>query len=313
MELLKLFEQIRSPLLDTVLSALTYLGAEVVFMGVAMLFFWCIDKRKGYYLLSLGFLGSVVNQFAKLMFRIPRPWVLDKDFTIVESAREGAGGYSFPSGHTQIATTTFGGVARFAKKLWVRIALIAVVLLVGFSRMYLGVHTLLDVGVSLLFGTLLVFAFYPIFKLSERKPSVLYVFFSVLLAIGAAFVLFVELWQPPVGMDAENLASGMKNAYTMLGTSAGVLLVFILDTNFIHFETKAVWWAQLLKIIGGMGVAMLVRTLLKAPLLSLTGGHESASAIRYFLMTMAAGAAWPLTFKFFSRLGGGKTNSAEKE
>ena len=103
MEFLRFLEGLRTPFMDTLMSLITQLGDELFFMVFAITMFWCIDKRRGYYLLSVGFVGTVVNQFLKLVFRIPRPWVLDPNFTIVESAREAATGYSFPSGHTQNA------------------------------------------------------------------------------------------------------------------------------------------------------------------------------------------------------------------
>lgn len=113
MKVLYALESIRTPWLDTVMAAITHLGEETVFMVAALFVFWCVSKRHGYYLLAIGFAGTVLNQFLKLLFRIPRPWVLDSDFTIVESARAQATGYSFPSGHSQNAIGTFGGIARF--------------------------------------------------------------------------------------------------------------------------------------------------------------------------------------------------------
>lgn len=110
MNLLYALESVRTPFWDAVFSAVTHLGEETVFMVAAILIFWCVSKQEGYYLLLMGFFGTVVNQFLKLLFRIPRPWVRDPDFTIVESARAQATGYSFPSGHTQNAVATFGAL-----------------------------------------------------------------------------------------------------------------------------------------------------------------------------------------------------------
>ena len=92
MEFLRFLEGLRTPFMDTVMSLITQLGDELFFMVIAITMFWCIDKKRGYYLLSVGFVGTVLNQFLKLVFRIPRPWVLDPNFTIVESAREAATG-----------------------------------------------------------------------------------------------------------------------------------------------------------------------------------------------------------------------------
>ena len=149
MELLYWFESIRNPALDTFMGLVTRLGEETFFMVAALFVFWCVDKRRGYYLLAVGFTGTLINQFLKIVCRVPRPWVRDPDFTIVEAAREGAAGYSFPSGHTQSAVGVFGGVARFTRRWWLRGVCVVLLLLVSVSRMYLGVHTPADVGVSL--------------------------------------------------------------------------------------------------------------------------------------------------------------------
>ena len=87
MDFLYALEGIRTPALDAVMSAITQLGGEVVFMAVAIIAFWCVNKNLGYYILTTGFAGTVFNQFLKITCRVDRPWVRDPDFTIVESAR----------------------------------------------------------------------------------------------------------------------------------------------------------------------------------------------------------------------------------
>ena len=94
MDFLRLLAAGRCGALDTFFSGLTYFGSEIAFMAAALLIFWCVDKRQGYYVFLVGALGTVCNQFLKLAFRIPRPWVLDPDFQIVEAARADATGYS---------------------------------------------------------------------------------------------------------------------------------------------------------------------------------------------------------------------------
>ena len=156
MELLYWFESVRTPVLDALMSLVTHLGEEACFMAAALLVLWCVDKRRGYYLLTVGFAGTLASQWLKIACRVPRPWVRDPGFTIVESARAEAGGYSFPSGHTQCAVGWLGGVARFSRSVWVRIVCVALLLAVPVSRMYLGVHTPADVGVSFVLAAALV-------------------------------------------------------------------------------------------------------------------------------------------------------------
>ena len=174
MTLLYWFESIRLPALDTFMSLVARLGEETFFMAAALFVFWCRDKRRGYYLLSVGFLGTLVNQWLKIVCRVPRPWVRDPNFTIVESAREAAGGYSFPSGHTQSAAGWMGGLARSSRTWGGRIFWIVLLLLVGVSRMYLGVHTPADVGVSLVVAAALVFVLYPLIDSTLWFPRRMY-------------------------------------------------------------------------------------------------------------------------------------------
>ena len=295
MEVLYALESIRVPWLDTVMAAITHLGEETVFMVAALFVFWCVSKRHGYYLLAVGFAGTVLNQFLKLLFRIPRPWVLDSDFTIVESARAQATGYSFPSGHSQNAIGTFGGIARFTRRKWVRVAAIVVAVLVPLSRMYLGVHTPLDVGVAAVIAVALVFALYPLMERSDSRHGVMGAVLAVMLTLAAGYLLFVSLYPFPADVDAANLASGVENAWKLLGATVGMLVGWWLDVRFIHFDTRAVWYVQLIKLVGGLALLLGIRAALKAPLAAALGAG-AGGAVRYGVMVLFAAAVWPMVF-----------------
>ena len=301
MELLYWFETIRTPALDAAMSLVTRLGEETFFMVAALFVFWCVDKRRGYYLLAVGFTGTLINQWLKIVCRVPRPWVRDPHFTIVESARDGAAGYSFPSGHTQSAVGVFGGVARFTRRWWLRCVCLVLLVLVSVSRMYLGVHTPADVGVSFAVTAVLVLLLYPLIESTLWFPGRMYVILGVLLGASAAFVAFVELFPFPADVDAANLAGAVKNAWSMAGAVGGMLLACLFDNRLLQFPNRAPWWGQLVKLLGGLVLVVLVKSLLVAPLLALCGGHQAAHALRYFLMVLTAGALWPMTFRFFER------------
>lgn len=295
MKVLYALESIRMPWLDTVMAAITHLGEETVFMVAALFVFWCVSKRHGYYLLAIGFAGTVLNQFLKLLFRIPRPWVLDSDFTIVESARAQATGYSFPSGHSQNAIGTFGGIARFTRRKWVRAAAIVVAVLVPLSRMYLGVHTPLDVGVAAVIAVALVFALYPLMERSDSRHGVMGAVLAVMLALAVGYLLFVSLYPFPADVDTANLASGVENAWKLLGATVGMLVGWWLDVRFIHFDTRAVWYVQLIKLVGGLALLLGIRAVLKAPLAAALGAG-AGGAVRYGVMVLFAAAVWPMVF-----------------
>jgi len=298
MSILYYLEKIRTPFFDQIMSYVTLLGSEIFLMLGALIVLWCIDKKWGYYLLFVSSLGTTINQFLKNFFAIPRPWIKDPTFKIVESARSGATGYSFPSGHTQTITSFLGGIARILKEWKYRFALIFVILLVAFSRMYLGVHTPLDVFVSLLIGTLLIFVLYPFFK--DEHHELLLMIIGVALALG--HVLFMEYKAAGVIVMDDNLIDGLKNAYTCLGLALSLPVIFYIDRKYLNYPTKAVWWAQIIKCVVGLALLLGVRTLLKEPLLTLTNGHNIADCLRYFLMAFVGGALWPMTFKWFNKL-----------
>lgn len=306
MDILYALEKIRTPFWNGVMSAVTQLGGEVIFIVAAVVVFWCVSKWEGYYLMTIAFCGTVLNQFLKLICRVPRPWVRDPNFTIVESARAEATGYSFPSGHTQNAIGLFGGMARWGGRRWVRLGLTALALVIAFSRMYLGVHTPADVGVSLVLAAALVLGLYPLMRRVQEKPRYMGYVLAAMLVVSGAFVVFVEAYGFSADTDAENLASGIGNAWKMLGAVAGMTLAWLLDRRYIHFETQAVWWVQVIKVAVGMALLLAIKSGLKAPLLALLGHEGLAGGVRYFLLVLVAGAVWPLVFRPMSKWGKGK-------
>ena len=299
MDLLYLLEDIRMPVLNEIMLLITRLGEETVFLVLALIMFWCVDKRRGYLLMSVGFLGTMANQFMKLLFRIPRPWVLDPNFTILEQAREAAAGYSFPSGHTTTAFATFGSIAATTRKRGTVALCLLLAVLVGFSRMYLGVHTPLDVAAGALTSLGLILLLHKT-PWSNWGMNVLV---AVMTAAALGLLAFVYLWPFPADVDAHNLESGMKNAWTMIGCMAGVAAVYRGEKRYVNFTIHAVWWAQILKVVLGLGLVLAVKEGLRAPLKMLLGDPYPARAVRYFLMVVVAGFLWPMTFRWFYRLG----------
>lgn len=301
MGFLNILEKIRMPWLDNLMLALTTLGEETAFLVIALIMFWCVDKRRGYYLMAVGFTGTILNQIMKLSFRIPRPWVIDPEFTIVEQAREAASGYSFPSGHTQFAVGTFGSLAATTEKKWLRGLYVMLAVLAGFSRMYLGVHTPADVLAGAACAVALVVLLKPVVYSPNEKYMKLLVAGMIALAIG--FLLYVELWSFPEGLDAHNYESGLKNAYTMMGCLTAIAIVYVADQKWLNFSEHAVWWVQIIKVLVGLLLVLAVKEGLRAPLEAIFGGHMIARGIRYFLIVIVAGCLWPMSFKYLSKLG----------
>ncbi len=304
MQVLYWFESIRVPILDALMLAVTHLGEETAFLAFTLIVFWCVDKKRGYYLMGVGFLGTMANQFLKLLCRVPRPWVIDGNFTILEAARAQATGYSFPSGHTQTAVGTYCAIASTSQKRWVKAICITLAILVPISRMYVGVHTPYDVLVGAGMALLLVWLMKKP-MMGENIHAKRAVFFGMI-ACAAALVLFVLHYPFGADVDEANLTSGLKNAYTMFGCTVGAIVVFMVDQK-LDFPVKAVWWVQILKAVLGLAVVVAVKSLLKTPLEAILPVYP-ARALRYFLVVLIAGIVWPLTFRFFASLGKERIN-----
>lgn len=301
MEFLYLLEKIRIPVLNELMLLITHLGEETAFLAIGIIIFWCVDKYQGYYLMGVGLFGNMANQFLKIVCRIPRPWVRDPNFHALESAIPEASGYSFPSGHSQTAVGTFGCLAVTQKNKIFRSVCIAIMVLVPLSRMYVGVHTPADVLVGSAMALAMVFAFKPLMLANGTKN--IPVVFAVMAVLSVGYLLFVELYPFPADLDVHNYESAVKNGYTFLGCFAGLLIVWFVDEKKLHFTNEAIWWAQILKAVLGLAVVLAVKAGTKGILNAIFGDEMIARAVRYCLVVLTAGIVWPLTFKWFSKLG----------
>ena len=109
------------------------------------------------------------------------------------------------------------------------------------------------------------------------------------------FIRPKTLYPFPADVDAANLASGVENAWKLLGATVGMLVGWWLDVRFIHFDTRAVWYVQLIKLVGGLALLLGIRAALKAPLAAALGAG-AGGAVRYGVMVLFAAAVWPMVF-----------------
>lgn len=305
MDFLYFLEGLRTDLLDFLMLSITKLGEELLFMLIAVFMLWCVDKHKGYYLLFVGFSGIQINQFLKVSFKVPRPWIKDPNFSAVEAAIPEAKGYSFPSGHTQIAVGTYGTIFASFKNKWIRIICAIICLIIPFSRMYLGVHTPADVGVSFIvaIGLTVLFGFWlGKAKFSPKRMRIL-----LITLIGVSVITTVYMTVKLFGETEPELVSALENFYKMLGAVLGMFAAYELDIRFINYKTKAIWWAQIIKVVIGLALTMLVK-ILGYKIFGLFLWMPVAKGITYLLLVIFAGAVWPSTFKYFSKLGSKKAN-----
>lgn len=263
-------------------------GSETVLMVLLCVLFWCGGKRLAYRIGFTFFYSCLLIQGLKISFRIPRPWVQDPNFKALEEAIPSATGYSFPSGHSQTAASVFGTIFLHLKKAWGKVLMICLILLVGFSRMYAGVHTPLDVIVGIGATVVIAVGIECLFGKDAQKDGCLAV---VLLIVAALLFLYdcVMLYGLQ-WIDLENAADLAKSA----GAAVGFGAAFLLETKKIDFSRERPGLVQgILRVAVGLGGMLCIKAGLKIVLnpLEITGDF-----LRYFCMIFLVIGMYPYLF-----------------
>ncbi|RKX87548.1 MAG: phosphoesterase PA-phosphatase, partial [Spirochaetes bacterium] len=188
--ILLFFQNIANPVLDFFFELITMLGEKnILIAGIAWMF-WNVDKKKGF-ILSFTLLFSLfLNAVLKISIHNSRPFEVIPE--ILGKRVQTATGYSFPSGHTQGATTFYLVLSLILKKRWIYITAIAISLLVALSRIYLGVHWPVDVIGGLVAGAVVAILMYKILSALYDK-SVSRDLFIVISSIAALLVMALFL------------------------------------------------------------------------------------------------------------------------
>ena len=143
--------------------------------------------------------------------------------------------------------------------------------------MYVGVHTPQDVLVGALTSIVLIIALRKV-TLSGSHGG-MKILIAIMTAMALGLLAFVELYPFPADVDAHNLQSGVKNAYTMIGCLTGIAVVYLAERKYVNFTIEAVWWAQILKVLLGLAAVLLVKEGLRAPLEAAFAGHLAARTV----------------------------------
>ena len=293
MDFLHFLAQYRTPAGDLFFQGVTYLAQETFVVAVICWLFWCSDRRLAYCLGFAYFTSGLLIQGLKITFRVPRPWVLDPDFAPVASAVGDATGYSFPSGHTQSITALLGTLSLCARKYRFRFLCGLGILLVGFSRMYLGCHTLQDVGtafcVSLLCAFLCWYFFYKR-NLGTGREGIVCI---VLLAVCALLLIYTGSLYGSGALPEEFAADCVKAC----GAGAAFAIGYYLTETRIPFAVPDSTGKKFRRFLVGIAVTLVLQTGLK-PLLS---ASLPASFVRYFIVVFWIITVYPLLFHRYSQ------------
>ncbi|MEC9484809.1 MAG: phosphatase PAP2 family protein [Candidatus Izemoplasma sp.] len=185
-EAVEFIQQFRTPFFDLFFNFISFLGEETMYMLVLAIVYFGIDKTKGEFLAFMLFTAGFLNGLLKGSIGAQRPFEKYPD-RVTNLRPQTTGGSSFPSGHTQHFTTfLMGGALLLKQKKYIAIA-IGMGLLMGLSRLYLGVHFLEDVLTSVVLGVITAYIGFYIFFTFYRYRLHMYLAGSII----ALLVLFV--------------------------------------------------------------------------------------------------------------------------
>ncbi|MCQ2966703.1 MAG: phosphatase PAP2 family protein [Alphaproteobacteria bacterium] len=234
---------------------------SVGYMAIVLpaLIYWGISKKAA----LLMFLSSTINfmvcGFVKAMCAVHRPWMRSTDIHPVAGAIEHAGGYSFPSGHSTGAVSIYGVLSLFGKT-WFRISMILIVLLIMFSRMYLGVHTPQDVLVGALISVGGVYVSLKILDYLYKNPQRDILIACIILLCQTLLIYLTYLRANSLAGDV--VIDSYKNFQKYIIYSSyqyGFLLAWLLERRFVNFSTEGSVKQRILRIlIGFVGLALVL-------------------------------------------------------
>ncbi|MFZ3131133.1 MAG: phosphatase PAP2 family protein [Desulfosporosinus sp.] len=223
-----------NPSTDAFFILLSFLGSEPTYILIIVVLFWNVDKRFGFRLAVLFLTSMAFNGFLKDLFHTQRPIGQAGVRSLYLSS---AAGNSFPSGHSQGAATFYPYVWQHwrRQKIWHRIG-IFMILGIGFSRLYLGVHWPGDILGGYFFGALMVLGFQrldeTLFKLSISLSS-------KLLLSGTLPLLFLLVY---------HTSAGWQMAGFVLGFTSG----YFLEDTFLDYREHTQFTSSLFKTLVGL-------------------------------------------------------------
>lgn len=298
MKILLAVQSISNDFFDILFQIITFLAEDIPILAVIAVIYWCRSRRTGIKLALYLFTSLGINNFIKNLVRIPRPNVLYKDSGLRFIRQETATGYSFPSGHTQTASTLYFSLYReYGGKPLLALSVV-VTLAVAFSRMYLGAHTLFDTLGAVIFSLICVFVLGividKIYEKIDKEKKYSYCFLFVIPLVLSVSSLFA-FWNanPPIYEDTLKI----------FGFGIAFITGMFINEKYFPFDAqcgkngKLPLTKQILKVIIGLSGAAVIKIFFE-----LFGDGVLVSAIQYFFIGFWLTAVMSfIIYKFFNK------------
>ena len=246
LDFIRAVQSAHGPALETIFKAITFMGEEDFFIVLLPLFLWCVDFAFGARLAFFFLFSTVVNSLAKGLIDHPRPCDLDPQVKLCDYT----GRYGLPSGHSQSAVVVWGAIAFYARKRWVWAVAILLMVLIGFSRIYLGVHFPTDVLGGWALGAILLVGYVLLVGRIEAWLK------RIGLAVRLALVMVIPLVLVLIYPSDDSLSA----MGVLFGAGAGI----VLTGQWVHFDASGPLWQRLVRLLLGAAFLLGLRFGLKA-------------------------------------------------
>jgi membrane-associated phospholipid phosphatase len=262
--------------------------------------FWCADKKWGYRYITTWGLGEMINGIIKLTVCAYRPWIRSDLIEPAGDSKVAATGYSFPSGHMMVATVTYGTTIAWQKdkRRWLAVLCGVLILLTGFSRNFLGVHTPQDVFVGFCESVIIIWVVGAVSKKIEGNEKTL----DILTMAGVILVVLtiVYIMSKPYPMDyvdGELLVDPqhmMNDTFKACGAFLGLLIGSYIDRHYLKYEIPV--GAAELPMLTCIGAAIMFswkEWFAPATIVAALGGHWGNLIVRGIMVFFAI-TIWPM-------------------
>lgn len=278
-----------------IVSQFSALGEEYALILILGFLYWCYDKKFGIYIGTNVAVGITLNPLIKNIFLRIRPYMVHPEIKCYRPVAPDADlydvaaqGYSFPSGHSMNSAIAYGTLGKYTKKRLFVVLAFVLPLLVGISRVSVGVHYPTDVLMGWLCGVLVIFAVPFINEKAgeENRWKVNLVIF--LIACIGIFYCRTE------------------DYFTGLGTMGGFFLGIEIEKRFVNFESTIKPVNCGIRLLGGGALYFVLNKLLKMPFSAefLASGTTAAylvRSVRYFIVLTLLIGIYPYVFRFMGK------------
>ena len=280
----------------TLAKMFSFIGGETMSLLLLIIMLFCYRKASGKRVAMTVLTASMWFPMIKNIVLRVRPYMAHKDsikvLQVVEADADPADiiqqGFSFPSGHGATAVSLFGSIGRELRKRWMWTLAVVMPLLIGLSRIAVGVHYPTDVLAGWAVG-LAAIGFNMLLVKYVKKEWVRY---AILLALTVPGIFWCT----------------SRDYFTALGLLIAATVAFPYEEKYVQFKDTRNIWAMILRAAGSFAIYFALNTLLKMPFSKewLDSGELAANLVRtarYAVILFIIIGVYPRVFPAFEKIG----------